>query len=567
MKLKLIITSIILLISQLVQADVSVSVDRNPIVSDEAFKLIFETPNKQDGQPDFSPLEQNFTILSTGRSSNTKIINGDVTRSQQWILTVLAKQSGVLPVPSISFGSDASKATSIEVLKSAPSLGANSSDDVLIKAEVDTKSPYVQAQVIYTAKVLRSVQTNNAQLFDPVVSSGEAIIKKFGEDKNYEKRLNGKRYVVTERQFVIFPQNSGKLKIEPIMFQAQIGSSNFFNFDPFGPQPKSVVKQSDSIEIDVKPIPDSFTGSTWLPAKQLSIQEQWSVDPAKLNQGEATTRTLTLNATGLPASNLPDPKIQLPAKLKQYPDQPEFSETIDKKSFVSLRHDKMAVIPVVAGDYVLPAVKVPWWNTLTDKMEIAELPERTIHVNGSVATPVTNSEQAFAEEKLMPEDKELVEKNISTDESINVSIDNKAPWKWLSIFLFVLWLITLFAFWKYKRKPVITDMYSSAELSKRQYLKKLKQSCIDNEPAAAKQALLDWSRNVWPNENIICLNSIKPFCDKELETKLDELNLCLYGKNKSPWDGASFLKCFQSQSFFEKSKREEKGNLEPLYKA
>lgn len=562
MKFKLIIILIILIASQFVRAEVMISVDRNPVVSDEAFKLVFETDHKHDGEPDFSPLEQYFTILSSGRRSNTQIVNGDITRSQQWILTVMAKQTGVLPIPSIRFGSDVSQATSIEVLKSASSLGANNSDDVIIKSEVDTNTPYVQAQILYTAKVYRSVQTNNAKLFDPVVSGGQAIINRLGNDKTYEKRLNGKPYVVTERQFVIFPQSSGKLKIEPIMFQAQIGTNNFFNFDPFGAQPKSVVKQSESIELDIKPIPDSFTGDTWLPAKQLAVQEQWSVDPAKLKQGEATTRTLTLSTIGLPASNLPEVKIKLPTKLKQYPDQPEFSETTDKNGFISLRHDKMAIIPIEAGNYVLPAIKIPWWNTELDKMEFAELPERTIHVEVSNALPAKSIQQSIVEDNPVLAEKEADQKNII----ISQPIENQTPWKIISFILFLLWLVTLFLFWKKKSDATIVDDKSKNELSRRQYLNQLKKAASINNATMAKRALLDWAKTVWPDEMITNIDAIKSYCSDELKIKIDELNNCLYGKDKKQWNGAGFMTVFESQSFNEKITKEEKGKLEPLYK-
>lgn len=559
---KLIITIIMLLMSQYIQAEVSISVDRDPVVSDEAFKLVFETNHKHDGEPDFSALEKNFTILSTGRRSNTQIINGDVKRSQQWILTVMAKQSGVLPIPSIRFGSDSSQATSIKVLKSAASLGANTTDDVVIKSEVDTTSPYVQAQVIYKAKVYRSVQTNNAKLFDPEVSGGPAIINRLGEDKTYEERLNGKRYVVTERQFVIFPQNSGTLKIEPIVFQAQIGSSNFFNFDPFGPQPKTVIKRSEAIDLDIKPIPKSFTGDTWLPAKQLSVQEQWSVDPSELIQGEAATRTLTLNAEGIPASNLPEVKTLLPEKLKQYPDQPEFSEDSDKKGFTSSRKDKMAVIPVAAGEYVLPAIKIPWWNTETDKMEFAELPERSIHAKSSdvLAAPIERQPLVEDSKPAMIEttdDKEVSMINTSTEQ---------LPWKWVSLILFILWLFTLLAFWKSKQKVTFKEAELSENKSRRRLLKKFKQTCLSNDPVNTKKALLDWVKVTWPDEKVISINTIKKYSNDELSKKIDELNNCLYGKNKNQFNGSGFLKSFESNTFDNQTEQKVKGKLEPLYK-
>jgi oxygen tolerance protein BatD len=563
MTIKLIITLVFLLLfSQFIQAEISVSVDRSPVVVDESFKLIFESNQKVDGEPDFSPLNRSFTVLNTGRRSNTQIINGKITRSQQWTLTVIANQTGTLSIPSIHFGKDVSQPGSIKVVANAPAMSGNKTDDIFIEVEVNTKTPYVQAQVIYTVKLYRAVQTNNASLSEPEISGSQAVINKLGEDKSFETRLNGKRYTVRQRQYVIFPQTSGTLKIEPLIFQGQTGLVGFFNFDPFGSDSKLIVKRSASINLDIKHIPDSFTGDTWLPASQITIQEQWSVDPGKLQQGEATTRTLTLKANGLVASNLPEIENNLPVKLKQYPDQPEYEETYDENGFIGIRHDKMAIIPTEAGDYILPAIKIPWWNTGTDKMEFAELPERSIHVDVSDTAPVNDVAKQIVEDELTVAEEIPEEKNMSMTEAIH----SQTPWKWLSLILFILWGITLFLFWKSRRKPTMPDNHSAAELSNRQYLKQLKQACAVNDAAKAKQALLDWAKGLWPDEKISSINAVKMFCEKEFQLKLDELNACLYGKTTIQWNGANFFKSFESQSFKNKKSEQAKGNLEPLYK-
>ena len=91
-----------LILSQQVQAGIQVSVDRDPVVLDESFQLIFESDEKVKDQPDFTPLNQFFTVLNSSSRSNTQIINGKVSHSQQWILTVLAKKAGKIKIPAIS---------------------------------------------------------------------------------------------------------------------------------------------------------------------------------------------------------------------------------------------------------------------------------------------------------------------------------------------------------------------------------------------------------------------------------------------------------------------------------
>lgn len=555
----------LLVFSPFIQAKITVSVDREPIIANESFQLIFESDEKVKGEPDFSPLNKDFTILNTGRRSNTQIINGDFKQSHQWILSVIANKTGVIDIPAIKFGNVTTQPTKINVVASAPPTAGNKSDDIFIDVEVNKKSPYVQEQIIYTIKLYRAVQTVNATLTEPEISGDQVVITKLGEDKSFDTQIKGKRYVVVQRQYAIFPQSSGVLKVEPIVFQAQTGSAGFFGFDPFGPQPKSIVKRSDSIVLDVQAIPDSFTGDTWLPASQLNIQEQWSIDPAKLKQGEATTRTLTITANGLASSHLPAVESPLPDFLKQYPDQPELDENYGDNGFVGVRREKMAVIPTQSGEFTLPAIKIPWWNTNTDQMEMAELPERKINVNSAGLIVNDNVQQTLTEK-----DRKTTTKNVQKDAvqflNTDVAANEQAYWKWISTVLFLMWIITLFLLWKSKNKVEKTVINTSTDSSIRQSVKQIKNACNKNDAYETKQALVEWARGMWPHAEINSINSIKEYSDDQLQTKLDELNTYLYSKQKQTWNGEAFLKCFESQEFKKKNNVIEKGKLEPLYK-
>lgn len=566
MYFKRFITLILLLFSPLLMAEITVKVDRDPVVADESFQIIFESDKKIDVKPDFSALKQSFTVLDSRHRSNTQIINGNISYSQTWVVSVIANKTGKVIIPPIKFGKETTRPAAVKVV-AASKMRQGKGEDVFIEVSVDTKAPYVQAQLIYTVKLYlsRTISTNNASLTDPELTGGRAVINKLGEDKSFETQRNGKRYAVIQRQYVIFPQSSGAMTVQPVMFKGQTGGAGgFFNFDPFGPQPRAIIKRSESIDINVKPIPDSFIGDTWLPAKAFTLQEAWSVDPSKLTQGEATTRTLTLTASGLAASHLPGIESKLPGSLKQYPDQPEFEESNNNNGYVGIRRDKMAIIPTQAGEVSLPAVEVPWWNTVTDKMEIAELPERFIHAAVNPAAAVSNVPDV---QQASPDNETAIVADVETEPVLNEGQGNADPiWKWMSVLFFMLWLVTLVLLFKRKDKTAVDQTNTKQKESARQYLKQIQQACRNNEADKVKQALLQWASSHWPEESISSLNAIKEYSDDAFKIKLDELNQCLYGNNASQWDGKSFLSVFEGQSFKKKKINEKVGRLEPLYK-
>jgi hypothetical protein len=100
---------VLLLLSFTVSAaDISVISDRNPVSMDESFNLVFSTTDEVDNDPDFTPLEKDFEILGTQKTSQFSFINGKTSRENIWYVTLLAKHAGDITIPPIAFGSDRS---------------------------------------------------------------------------------------------------------------------------------------------------------------------------------------------------------------------------------------------------------------------------------------------------------------------------------------------------------------------------------------------------------------------------------------------------------------------------
>ena len=151
---------------------------------------------------------------------------------------------------------------------------------------------------------------------------------------------------------------------------------------------------SEPLEIDVKSVPTSFPGEVWLPARALSLEENWSIDPALLNVGDSTTRTLTLTARGLQGSQLPplssvQGAINIP-ELRFYPDQESIDQSELAEGLQGLRVQSEALVARSGGTWTLPEIRVPWWNIETDRLEFATLPARTVVVTAIQSADETN---------------------------------------------------------------------------------------------------------------------------------------------------------------------------------
>ncbi len=95
-----------------------------------------------------------------------------------------------------------------------------SSDDFFLTSSVSKETIYVQEQLLYTVKIYFSMPFDQgAQLGAPLVDN--AVIQQLGNDISTQEVIDGLRYNVIERRFVLFPQSSGSLEIAPLPSQQQ----------------------------------------------------------------------------------------------------------------------------------------------------------------------------------------------------------------------------------------------------------------------------------------------------------------------------------------------------------
>ena len=412
-----------------------------------------------------------------------------------------------------------------------------------------------------------------ASLAEPEVIVGDAVLERLDDDKSYETSVNGRSYHVIERNYAIYPQSSGEVNIAPINFMGQITRSRF-GIDPFGAPPRTVVRRSQAIDLNVRSIPDTFTGTQWLPAENLTIAEEWSGDPLSLRVGEPITRTLIMTARGLISSQLPELPNWSLADLKFYPDRAQLDDEKSDIGIISARREKAAIIPNEPGVYILPEIAIPWWNTLTDSLENAIVPERTIQVLPAIDA---NSGQPEITSLIAPIQPILnaPDDNVSiTENETTISDTNESNiWKWSTLLLLVVWLITFIVWWQKPRKNRVkanNTINDNKKLTPGTAQKNVLAACDNNDPLEVKNALLQWGNAVWLDDPPVGLAEIALRVDTKMQEHIQGLNSHLYSSHQNAWDAGDFKTVFvvtaKSLETNTNKAPQAQGKLQPLYK-
>ncbi len=352
-------------------AEVRAWLDRSSVGMGETVTLNIESAGDE---PDFSVLEHDFRIAGRSTSSEVRIINGAMARTNLWAVALEPLHEGSIAIAPIPVGNDHTPPLSLDVQPMARG-SASSGDDVFLEVEADTTTPYVQQQVGYTVRLFYAVSITEGNLDDP---SGDGLqLRRIGQDANYARQVGARRYNVVERRYALTPEHSGSLTVRPVTFRGRVADARGFN--GFFSQGSPRVTGSETITLDVRPAP---TGAPlpWLPAQAVRLQDDASRLPAEAHVGDALELTMTVEVTGLSAEQIPE--LQLPKidGAEVYPDQ-ETRETTDVEGrSVGRRSRTFAIVPLREGTLDLPERSLSWWNLQSDKSQRSTLPARHLQV-------------------------------------------------------------------------------------------------------------------------------------------------------------------------------------------
>jgi hypothetical protein len=509
-----------------VQAELIASVDRDRVAMGDTIRLtITGTANEPINNVDPRPLLRDFEILQRSSSSSTNIVNGAMTSSRQVILDLTPKRDGSLRIPALQVGRDRTNYLLVAV---APATTAAGDPLVDFTAELDSGTVYVQGQVIVTLRIQQAINLDARSVSE--LQLDNAFVKQL-EQKSFQRTIDGRPWLVHEIRYAVFPEQSGTLEIPVQTFSARESQPRRSVFD-IGGAGRQVTRKTERLTLKVLPKPASFPASTWLPARQLKITESWSTPPEQLRVGESATRRITITGDGLQSAQLPPTLFPATPGLKYYPDQPVITDAESPDGLIGARVDSAALVPTSDGNWNIPAVRIPWWDTAANKVRYAVLPARNVIVAPALDTsaplslPTPTAAPGFDR----------------TPITIASRDDNSLYWKIAAIISSLGWLITLIFLARRYKKPRVENTVVSENLSEGAAFKQLVAACATQNTLQARNGIIRWSVALFPDQNIHSLDQVKQALnDAELTQELSQIEGKLYGQANTGWRGEGLI--------------------------
>jgi hypothetical protein len=420
----LIVFLLTLLLSTAAYADVNsleATIDRNPVMLDEAIRLTVTADGSADRDAfDSSPLLKDFVVGRTSVSSQTSIVNFDTKRTTVWTTTLFPRKEGTFTIPSLTIEGKSTQPIQVKVIPVQEQ--SNVARDYFVTTDIDVKEAYLNQQLLYTVKLFLSSNIERGSLQAPEMQNAE--ITQLGEDKQYTDIVNGRRYQIIERQFAVVPQASGEFTLRGPIFTGEVMAANTNQRFGFFNRTQQINRVGPDITVNIKPIPQGID-YPWLPSEMVRVDEEWPQGDSFV-AGEPVTRIVTLTALGVVEEQLPDIPEFYPPNFKLYPDQSNTTTVEKDQSLISQRQTSLAIIPTQPGNFVLPEITIPWFNTLTLQTEYATIPARSITVAPASGANNANTPNSLDTPSISSASNEDIQNDIpSTATQPNASASNE----------------------------------------------------------------------------------------------------------------------------------------------
>ena len=394
------------------------------VVVGDQFRLSYTVTTQK--VKDFQvPSIKGFDVLmgpSRSQQSSTQIINGSVTSTSSITFTyiLMANTAGEYTIGGASIVADGNQMVSnsvkIKVLPQDQSSnsGQNSNNnssvhsssatsvsnqDLFITATASKTNVFEQEAFVLTYKIYTresNLQLNNAKLPDFKGFHSQEIEMTTNAKWTPEHYQERNYYTTVYRQFVLFPQQSGKLYIDPAQFQMTVGKpvQSADPFDAFFNGGSSVIEIKKSIAtpkiaINVNPLPagkpSDFSGGVG----EFTISS--SINSKDLKTNDAITIKLVISGTGN-LKLISNPEINFPDDFEVYDPKVDNQVRLTREGLTGNKVIEYLAIPRHAGTYKIPGVSFSYFDIRSKSYKTLKTEEYVVNIEKGAG----NADQVIA---------------------------------------------------------------------------------------------------------------------------------------------------------------------------
>ncbi|MGE4384362.1 MAG: BatD family protein [Endomicrobiaceae bacterium] len=327
---------------------------------------------------------------------------------------ITPKNTGFFFVPAITVFNKGEKISSepinVKVVKYLQTKKQSRADknnkNIFVEAYTDINSVYVNQQIYYTLKFSTKFDLASNPIY--ILPMFKDFWKSESNIKSGYRLIEGENYFVFEVVTKLYPMRDGNLVIDPSNVKVEYlrynsnDVNNEFN-KILNARKIKYSLNSNPVTVKVFPLPElgkpeNFTGAVG----KYSIAA--SVDKKNVVINEPINLTVKIEGNGN-INAISEPGIKLPTDMKKY----ATSVYTDNKGFKNSKKFKSVIIPLIAGEKIIPAVSFSYFDPDSKEYVFIKTQDIKVNISSGVYKKSIDEENENHEEN---SDKEAQNKDI-----------------------------------------------------------------------------------------------------------------------------------------------------------
>lgn len=409
-------------------AEFTAAVDRKELALQEHVVLTLSLVNSETRlraqgvapNVDLSVLTRDFDVGTPDVENNYNIYRGRGRSTSTLSVDLFPRRRGRLIIP--AFIVDGLRTTPIAI--EARGLPAGVMPEVFSRGGVSKSIAWQREQVVAWLDVYHRIQLKSASIGEYLSTEPTAIELLEHQDLPQSERtetVKGIKYGVTRIAWALFPKDSGTLTLYLPDVWLVTADGRKLRL-PFQQQ-----------QVAVRPLPAAVGEE--IPVGKPALAQTEPVPAPSVN--ELSSWTVTVRG---PFSRfaLPDrlPLSSPPTGVKLYSDRGQRNDQTGSDGLTTMMSYTLSALPQQGGDFVLPPLRIPYFDSVRGDLEVAELPGPHLTVAATGPGP-------------MPADA-AVGHSLPAEGRSSAAPD--PLWRTLAVVFAVLWLLTVL---RLRRPPLV----------------------------------------------------------------------------------------------------------------
>ena len=375
------------------------SVDRTRVSQSEPIRLTLRiTSDEQLGQVTPAFDLKDFHVEGPATSTRMEMRNTNITFTRELTYALYAKQPGTFTIGpmQLEMGGEyyQTKPITVEIVRGTSSTQAGQAEiPIFVLVRADHERAYVGQQITVSYDLFYRIQPRNVSFNKLPTFVGfwtEDLFVAQQLESHQEMRGDVSYSVAPLRRVALFPTGAGTHAVGTLAVSCDIPQQrsrrgvldDFFAGDPFFGRSRSVLLQSEELQIEVLPLPEQgrpaeFTGAVG--RFQLSVEAQ----PTQVAVGDPVTLRVLVEGEGNMAAVQPL-QVDAAAGVKLYDPKVEEEERVTNGVYGGRRLFEYILIPEQGGTVNIPPLRFAYFDPHQARYEVLESAPIAIHSEGSV---------------------------------------------------------------------------------------------------------------------------------------------------------------------------------------